>query len=71
MLEDLQRRDNGEVERGFVVHRTSDPRWLDPAVDPNARKPNWCYLGDPRAVTTAQPAWRVSNPSGLAVPMVL
>ena len=46
MLEDLQRRDNGEVERGFVVHRTmADPRWLDPAVDPNDRKPNWCYLG--------------------------
>ena len=38
MLEDLQRRDNGEVERGFVVHRTmADPRWLDPAVDPNGR----------------------------------
>ena len=59
MLEDLQRRDNGEVERGFVVHRTmADPRWVDPAVDPNGRKPNWCYLGFPRTVN--------SGPAGLA-----
>jgi alpha-beta hydrolase superfamily lysophospholipase len=38
-------------EFGFVVHGTmADPRWLDPAVDPNDRKPGWCYLGDPRVV---------------------
>ena len=50
-LEELRRRDDGENERGFVVHRTmADPRWLDPAVDPNGRRPGWCYLGDPRAV---------------------
>lgn len=59
VLEDLRRRDDGEVERGFVVHRTmADPRWIDPTVDPNGRKPNWCYLGDPRAVN--------SGPAGLA-----
>jgi len=59
MLAELKRRDNGEVERGFVVHRTmADPRWIDPAVDPNGRKPNWCYLGDPRTVN--------SGPAGLA-----
>ncbi len=28
----------------------ADPRWLDPAVDPNQRRPGWCYLGDPRVV---------------------
>lgn len=38
---------------GFVVHRTMcDVRWLDPAQDANARRPGWCYLGDPRVVNT-------------------
>lgn len=38
-------------ERGFVVHGTmADPRWLDPAVDPNDRVPGTCYLGDPQVV---------------------
>lgn len=41
--------DGPEIERPFVVHRTMcDVRWLDPAVDPNGRQPDWCYLGDPR-----------------------
>jgi pimeloyl-ACP methyl ester carboxylesterase len=49
MLARFRRQEEGEVERSFVVHRTNcDPRWLDPAVDPNDRKPNWCFLGDPR-----------------------
>ena len=46
-------RDTGRPneEFAFVTHGTmADPRWLDPAVDPNDRKPNWCYLGDPRIV---------------------
>lgn len=38
-------------EFGFVVHGTmADPRWLDPAVDPNDRVPGTCYLGDPAVV---------------------
>jgi pimeloyl-ACP methyl ester carboxylesterase len=38
-------------ERGFVTHATmADPRWLDPAVDPNDREPGTCYLGDPQVV---------------------
>ena len=38
-------------EFGFVVHGTmADPRWLDPAVDPNERVPGTCYLGDPEVV---------------------
>ncbi|MEQ9814610.1 MAG: hypothetical protein RLO50_17670 [Azospirillaceae bacterium] len=50
-LERLRAADGPEVERAFVVHRTMcDVRWLDPAIDPNGRKPNWCYLGDPRTV---------------------
>lgn len=46
-------------EFGFVVHGTmADPRWLDPAVDPNDRRPNWSYLGDPRTAN--------DGPAGLA-----
>ena len=34
--------DGGEMERGFVTHRTmGDPRFIDPAIDPNDRKPRW------------------------------
>ncbi len=59
MLATLKARNNGEVERGFVVHRTMcDLRWIDASVDPNGRKPNHCYLGDPRAANSA--------PAGLA-----
>jgi len=58
-LEFLRRKDDGEMERGFVVHRTMcDVRWIDPQVDPNGRRPNWCYLGDPRIANSA--------PAGLA-----
>lgn len=50
-LKDLASRHDGETERGFVAHRTMcDVRWLDPAVEPNGRRPGWCYLGDPRSV---------------------
>src|SRR5262249_46076275 len=49
----------GGVERGFVVHGTRRAvRWLDPGVDPNGRKPGWCFLGDPRIANSA--------PAGLA-----
>lgn len=38
-------------EFAFTVHGTmADPRWVDPAIDPNDRKPNWCYMGDPKIV---------------------
>jgi pimeloyl-ACP methyl ester carboxylesterase len=51
LLAALRNRNDGEVERAFVVHRTMcDVRWIDATVDPNGRKPNWCYLGDPRIV---------------------
>jgi pimeloyl-ACP methyl ester carboxylesterase len=51
-LDALTRQDLPFDERAFVVHGTmADPRWLDPAVDPNDRKgPNWCFMGDPRIV---------------------
>ena len=51
LLAELKQRQDGEIERAFVVHRTMcDVRWIDANVDPNGRKPNWCYLGDPRTV---------------------
>ena len=50
-LESLKKKNDGEMERAFIVHRTMcDVRWIDPAVDPSGRRANWCYLGDPRTV---------------------
>ncbi|HEY0942574.1 MAG TPA: hypothetical protein VGE08_20980 [Steroidobacter sp.] len=47
-LEDLERRKGPDLERCFVVHGTmADPRWLDPALDPNERIPGRCYIGNP------------------------
>ncbi|WP_156840585.1 alpha/beta hydrolase family protein [Novosphingobium aquimarinum] len=47
----LQALDTPEQERAFVTHRTMcDVRWLDPTIDPSERRPNWTYMGDPRAV---------------------
>lgn len=52
-LEDLKRRGGNEQERPFIVHRTmADPRFLDGMLDPNGRKENWCYLGNPETVNT-------------------
>lgn len=46
-------------EFGFVVHGTmADPRWLDVTIDPNGRRPNWSFLGDPQVVN--------NGPVGLA-----
>ena len=54
LLETLRSRNDGEIERAFVVHRTMcDVRWIDPNIDPNGRKPNWTFLGDPRVVNAA------------------
>ncbi len=58
-LDFLKKKNDGEMERGFVVHRTMcDVRWIDASIDPNGRKPNWCFLGDPRIANSA--------PAGLA-----
>lgn len=52
-LSELKARNTGELERGFVVHRTlADPRFLDPSLDPNDRRPGWCYMGKPETVNT-------------------
>ena len=52
-LENLRKNGGGEVERGFVTYRTmADLRFMDPAVDPNDRKPRSCYLGKPETANT-------------------
>ncbi|MXY38266.1 MAG: alpha/beta hydrolase [Rhodospirillaceae bacterium] len=53
MLEDLKKRGGNEVERSLITHRTmAEPRFLDPALDPNDRKPGACYLGVPETVNS-------------------
>jgi dienelactone hydrolase len=59
MLARLRAKGGGEVERGFITHRTlADPRFLDPAIDPNQRPIGTCYLGNPETVN--------SGPVGIA-----
>lgn len=54
-----RRRGDENAEHCFVVHGTmADPRWVDPAVEPNGRRPQWSYLGDPAVVN--------DSPAGLA-----
>lgn len=58
-LQELADKGRENEEFAFTTHGTmADPRWLDPAVDPNDRKPGWCYLGDPKIVN--------NGPVGLA-----
>lgn len=57
-LDSLRRQAGKEMERPFLTHRTlADPRFLDPTIEPNGRKPGWCFLGDPETVN--------SGPAGL------
>ena len=50
-LERLRSAGRCNDEFAFVVHGTmADPRWLDPTIDANDRRPGWCYLGDPKVV---------------------
>jgi len=59
LLEDLRSGRTGEVERAILTHRTlADPRWLDATIDPNDRRPGWCFLGEPSASN--------SSPAGIA-----
>lgn len=55
----LKRAGGKQLEHCFTVYGTMmDVRWQDPSIDPNQRKPNWCYLGDPEVVN--------NGPVGLA-----
>jgi len=59
LLDDLRTGRTGEVERAILTHRTlADPRWLDPSIEPNDRRANWCFLGEPKASN--------SSPAGIA-----
>lgn len=50
-LADLKASGRPNDEFCFTVQATmADPRWLDPALEPNDRKPQWCFLGEPRVV---------------------
>jgi pimeloyl-ACP methyl ester carboxylesterase len=52
-LDRLKRKGGKELERGFVTYRTmADLRFWDPTIDPNDRKPQWCYLGHPETANT-------------------
>lgn len=57
-LADLRARGGKEVERPFTIHRTmADPRYVDPTVDPNDRRPNWFLSGEPETVNTGPVGW--------------
>jgi pimeloyl-ACP methyl ester carboxylesterase len=59
LLDDLRSGRTGEVERGLLTHRTlADPRWIDPTIEPNDRRPNWSFMGEPKASN--------SSPAGVA-----
>jgi pimeloyl-ACP methyl ester carboxylesterase len=52
-LEKLKTKGGDELERGFVTYCTmADVRFMDPAIDPNDRRPRWCYLGRPETANT-------------------
>ena len=47
----LKKKGGLEVEQPFITHRTmADPRHFDLTIEPNGRKANWCFLGDPETV---------------------
>tara|TARA_B100000315_G_scaffold260373_1_gene321217 strand:- start:10530 stop:11699 length:1170 start_codon:yes stop_codon:yes gene_type:complete len=50
-LAELKEKGGLELERPFITHRTmADPRHFDMTLEPNGRRANWCYLGDPETV---------------------
>ena len=52
-LQKLKKLNTGELERGFVTYRTlCDVRFMDPAIEPNDRKPRWTFFGAPETANT-------------------
>ena len=52
-LERLKKLNTGEMERGFVTYRTlCDVRFMDPAIEPNDRRPRWTFVGQPETANT-------------------
>jgi len=54
----------GMTDRLFTLARTwADPRMVDPSIDPSTRKPNWCYMGEPRRANRS--TWGIGGSSTL------
>jgi hypothetical protein len=54
----------GLTDRLFTLARTwADPRMVDPSIDPSSRKPNWCYMGEPRRANRS--TWGIGGSSTL------
>jgi alpha-beta hydrolase superfamily lysophospholipase len=52
-LQKLKKANTSEMERGFVTYRTlCDVRFMDPAIEPNDRKPRWTFMGPPETANT-------------------
>jgi pimeloyl-ACP methyl ester carboxylesterase len=52
-LHKLRKANTSEMERGFVTYRTlCDVRFMDPAIEPNDRKPRWTFMGPPETANT-------------------
>jgi len=54
----------GMTDQLFTLARTwADPRMVDPSIDPSTRKPNWCYMGEPRRANRS--TWVIGGSSTL------
>ena len=43
-----------EIERCMVTHRSlANPLFLDETIDPNDRRINWCFMGDPKTANSS------------------
>jgi len=53
--EELERlKKHGMTDRAFNMYRTwADLRLMDPLIDPNERRPQWCYAGNPAVANFA------------------
>src|SRR4029077_6895662 len=52
-LQKLKKANTPERNGGFVPYRTWwDVRFMDPAIEPNDRKPRWTFVGQPETANT-------------------
>jgi len=53
-LELLRTGTTDETERCMLTHRTlANPLFLDATIDPNDRRINWCFMGDPKTANSS------------------
>ena len=56
-LRALRSKGEEHAEFCFTVHGTmADPRWVDPSIEPNGRRPNSTYMGPPSIVNDSPSA---------------